>query len=279
MNMPAASTAFETFMPVQPGFAKHFSDYTEHCDILPDTPLPVLFYQFSVPCGHSGRCPVLPGGHVDMLFPVGGPHTDSLLLGSVLCRREVPFRPGTLYFGVRLLPVPLAPAFKIPLKELADRSTPLDLALSIPAAAIQQIQQEEASFHRRISSFHSGLRKLLHSGPCTAASVPSHFYQAIRLIFQSCGNISITELSTAMDCSTRSFRSLFEAYIGLSPKLFCQIIRYQSAVGRLLHPSRAAFNDIISEYGYYDQAHFIHEFKKFSSECPTRWMVQLLRKS
>jgi AraC-like DNA-binding protein len=82
-----------------------------------------------------------------------------------------------------------------------------------------------------------------------------------------------------MDCSTRSFRSLFESYIGLSPKLFCQIIRYQSAVGRLLHPSRAAFNDIISEYGYYDQAHFIHEFKKFSSECPTRWMVQLLRKS
>ena len=261
MNMPAASTAFETFMPVQPGFAKHFTDYTEHCDLLPDTPLPVLFYQFSVPCGHSGRCPVLPGGHVDMLFPVGGSPADSLLLGSVLCRREVPFRPGTLYFGVRLLSVPLAPAFKIPLKELADRSTPLDRAISIPAAAMQQIQQE------------------LHSGPCTAASVPSHFYQAIRLIYQSCGNISITELSTAMDCSTRSFRSLFESYIGLSPKLFCQIIRYQSAVGRLLHPSRAAFNDIISEYGYYDQAHFIHEFKKFSSECPTGWMVQLLRKS
>ncbi|OZB96053.1 helix-turn-helix domain-containing protein [Paenibacillus sp. XY044] len=279
MNILAASTAFEMFLPVQPGFAKHFTDYTEHRDVSPDTPLPVLFYQFSVPSGHSGRCPVLPGGHVDFLFPAGGSPSDSFILGSVLCRREVPFRPGTLYFGVRLLPVSLAPTLNIPLKELPDRSTPLTRALSIPPCWAQQIQAEGASFHRRISAFHSGLRQLLHSAARSAASAPQNFYRAIRLIFHSHGNISIAELSAAMSCSTRSFRSLFETYIGLSPKLFCQIIRYQSAVGRLLHPSRTAFNDIISEYGYYDQAHFIHEFKKFSCECPTRWMVQLLRKS
>lgn len=279
MSNITATMPFETFVPVQPGFAKSFEDYEEYREISTYTPLPVLFYQFNIPPGNSGLCHVIPSGHIDILFPCAQPPSAPVVYGSVLSRQEISLQPGSLYFGVRLLPIPFVHLTLIPFRMLTNRVIPLEWMLPITHEPICGIQEKGQSFQARITAFNSLFTNQLTTSVLKNEAPADDFYHILNLIYVSRGNLSIADLSSEMGCSTRHFRSLFENYVGIPPKLFCQIIRYQLALSRLLHPSRTAFNDIISDHGYYDQAHFIHEFRKFSRESPTRLMCQLLQKS
>lgn len=272
MNSMFADAPFETVLPLQPGITQHFDHYMEYLADSRDG-LPILYYQFHVPLKHSGFCPLLPGGCIDILFPYGGQPAVSLVYGSVRSRSELLLQPGTSYFAVRLLPVALAPIAQIPLKELVDHSVPLQALLSFARCLELRIQSRALSFRERITAFQEEMNCLTQPSQRRHESEPKELLPAVRQIYLAHGNLSLAELSRMMNRSTRHVRYVFEEFIGLPPKTFCRIVRFQQAVSRLLQPGRTVFNDIISESGYYDQAHFIREFKTFVRECPTLFLA------
>lgn len=79
------------------------------------------------------------------------------------------------------------------------------------------------------------------------------------------------QLAQETGYSLRYLRKKFDDYIGLSPKLFSEIIRFQNSLNMII--SKDIFNwwDIVSENGYYDQAHFINQFRKFSHLTPAKF--------
>ncbi len=63
--------------------------------------------------------------------------------------------------------------------------------------------------------------------------------------------------------SPRQLRRFFDTYIGFSPKTFSRIVRFQSVLAALRRAPQNDWNSLCFAFGYYDQAHFIHEFKEF----------------
>jgi AraC-like DNA-binding protein len=78
----------------------------------------------------------------------------------------------------------------------------------------------------------------------------------------------MNQLANEIGYSTRYLRKQFETHIGISPKLFSKIIRFQCSLNMLLNNNHYTVNDVIYENGYYDQSHLINEFKDFGYITP-----------
>lgn len=74
--------------------------------------------------------------------------------------------------------------------------------------------------------------------------------------------------------SPTRFIQLFKEEIGMTPKLYSQIQRFQQAVRMIAHTSNPNWTDIALACGYYDQAHFINAFQRFSGISPSAYIPQ-----
>ena len=84
-------------------------------------------------------------------------------------------------------------------------------------------------------------------------------------------------LAGQYNISYRHFGRCFSEEFGISPKRFQRITRFQSAVKKILLHNKDVFS-VISEEGYYDQAHFIKECKSFSGLTPSEFIINKNRK-
>ena len=112
----------------------------------------------------------------------------------------------------------------------------------------------------RISTMENWLRMLKDPGPVQ------------RIIRSAAGTTRMDELSRQAGVSTRQLRRLFLAETGLTPKHLFRILRFRAAVQQMT--PRSDFASLALEAGYYDQAHFINEFREFSGGyTPAVWPI------
>jgi AraC-like DNA-binding protein len=74
--------------------------------------------------------------------------------------------------------------------------------------------------------------------------------------------------------SQRRFIQLFDQQVGLTPKLFFRVSRFQRAVLTVHNAGEVDWAGLALDCGYYDQAHFIHDFQAFAGITPTTYLVQ-----
>lgn len=110
-----------------------------------------------------------------------------------------------------------------------------------------------------------------HSSPLF---LPAQLLKILALVHHKYGNITVKDISDRYGLSQRRIQQIFKKWIGLSPKRYCQIIRMNTA-GKMLLESDASLSAIIDYCGFYDQAHFNREFKKFWSLNPKAFRNQL----
>lgn len=89
---------------------------------------------------------------------------------------------------------------------------------------------------------------------------------AVSQIQQSDGLQKIASISDRLNISTRELERRFKKYIGISPKQMSRIYRFQSALQ--LKDTASSLTDIAHAAGYYDQSHFIREFKDIAGINP-----------
>lgn len=90
--------------------------------------------------------------------------------------------------------------------------------------------------------------------------------EAVKLIYQSKGTIRIKELNERLFISQSSFEKRFKKVVGAAPKKFASIIRFNSVLDNL---SKAkSLTEICYENNFFDQAHFIKDFKEFTGDTP-----------
>jgi AraC-like DNA-binding protein len=80
------------------------------------------------------------------------------------------------------------------------------------------------------------------------------------------GRASVSRLARAMGVSRRQFERRFREQVGLPPRLFARIVRFQRAFGALGHETGAS---IAARCGFSDQAHLVREVRRFSGRTPT----------
>lgn len=98
----------------------------------------------------------------------------------------------------------------------------------------------------------------------------SRVIPAIRQVILTGGQMPIQSLSDQYFLSSRQFTRAFSEYAGFSPKLFSRLLRFEHALGNYGNKDKS-LTDIAYDCGYYDQSHFIHEFKAFSGHHPRHY--------
>lgn len=92
---------------------------------------------------------------------------------------------------------------------------------------------------------------------------------ALRLVFAAGGRVTVTRLAAASGASTRTLARLFDQCVGLSPKRFARIVRFQAALRALRSPGQSDNGARVAlELGYHDQAHFIREVRELFGATP-----------
>ena len=83
--------------------------------------------------------------------------------------------------------------------------------------------------------------------------------------------MDVETLAHALGSSARQLERRFRATIGLGPKLVCRIARIRNAMGLLPLRNGQSWSDIVYACGFYDQAHFIREFRAIAGVTPGRF--------
>ena len=85
---------------------------------------------------------------------------------------------------------------------------------------------------------------------------------------------SVSECARSAGRSERWLSQLFREEVGVAPKLWCRIQRFQAAVSDLHRGADVPWAELALRCGYYDQAHFINDFHSFSGVNPTTYSTQ-----
>lgn len=155
--------------------------------------------------------------------------------------------------------------FKQPLHELFKESVSLDNFMLQSELLILEEQLCEAQTDtERISVVeHFLLSRVRSTGP------DKMVLAALALIHKSKGTIRITELMEQLHISQSPLEKRFRQAVGTSPKKFASIVRLKHAIHR--YSSTHSLTELSYEMGFYDQAHFIKEFKNFTGDTPENY--------
>ena len=92
---------------------------------------------------------------------------------------------------------------------------------------------------------------------------------ALALIHKSKGNIRIKELAAQLHTSPSPLEKRFRQAVGASPKKFASIVRLKSVISE--YNGTGSLTALGYEAGFYDQSHFIKEFKAFTGDTPDQF--------
>ena len=98
---------------------------------------------------------------------------------------------------------------------------------------------------------------------------------AANLLVGSAGSVTVEQLAEETGYTTRYIDKSFRSEVGLSPKQLAKIFRFQAAVKALNAHTDRNLTEIAMELGYYDQSHFVHDFKAFSGMTPKKYCSML----
>jgi methylphosphotriester-DNA--protein-cysteine methyltransferase len=85
-----------------------------------------------------------------------------------------------------------------------------------------------------------------------------------------CG--SMRELARGTGLSQRRFIQVFTAEVGMTPKLYQRVRRFQRMLARVPDGSTPDWTAVAAEHGYFDQSHLIHDFQSFAGLTPMAYL-------
>jgi AraC-like DNA-binding protein len=84
---------------------------------------------------------------------------------------------------------------------------------------------------------------------------------------------TVAAVTDQIGLSAKRFIQAFRDETGFTPKVFCRIRRFQQALNRMSGCKSVEWADVALDCGYFDQAHFIHDFRAFSGINPTSYLA------
>jgi len=173
---------------------------------------------------------------------------------------------------VNLTPLGAFQAFGLPMSELARRVVPLEDLLGTEAGRLAERLDDARGWEARFELLDAVL----------AARVAEHrpaspdVAWAWRRLAETDGRIPIGALTEELRCSRRHLTSRFREQVGMPPKSFARILRFDRVVRRLRGEGSARLAEIAHECGYYDQAHLNRDFRELAGSTPTEFLARLL---
>jgi AraC-type DNA-binding domain-containing proteins len=257
-------------MPKQPEFVIATSNYNKKVIMKYNI---AHFYQFTAEADNMG---VIPDACVDILIWKKDGKLISKIAGSRLEKGVADTDLNGEYFGIRFMPGFNPISNKLPLKELVNQEWDFADMLNSNEGkeklmdALFYSQTFDEKINIFMSYYFNQYKEQLEENKCLKNVIRNE-------IIKANGNIKLTDLSFLTGYTERYLNKKIHDDFGMNPKSLIQFIRFQKAIGNLTDTiDHIDFINTALESGYYDQSHFIKDFKKFSGLTPSNYIENLL---
>lgn len=209
--------------------------------------------------------PVLPDGCVDIVYSRGRRWAEPQVVGTMTRAQNFTLRAGQFDCGVRFRPGMSAAFLRIPGAATIDASIPVSEIWGERGRQLRQQFDDAKTPEQCVALLEAQL--VDPSEPGVVQRVAAH-------IVGRSGQVRVDALAFDAGMSARQLRRLFVDEIGLSPKHFCRVIRFRHSLSQLSRGRRADWAQVALDCGYYDQAHFINEFRELSGFTPGEYVYR-----
>ncbi len=258
----------QLYKPVQPAVSQ-LAERVNYQELFPDLRLQKFIYCYwfldntQTPFA-SFDYRVVADGCIDVFFNLDDPK-DSCVMGFsnrfTTFHIEGKFR----YAGIRFLPSMFPQFFKLKASEISNSCEELQLVLPLVANFIERSfypAQNRVAIQQELNCY------FLKLSEDASFNTDPRLYNAIDIILEKGGIIHLEkEIDTGI--SPRQLRRMFDYYIGGSPKAFSKIVRFQNFLQSGNSVVHASHEKAFYQSGYYDQAHFIKDFKDMYGVKPS----------
>jgi hypothetical protein len=254
------------YAPVQPCVKQPAGDVV-YQEFLPDIRLQDFIYCYwqlktERPLTEPYHYRVVADGCMDIFFELHDPQ-HSFVMGFSDAYTEFPLSLSFNYVGIRFLPGMFPQLYRVNAAELAQQAAGLEEV----APAGYHFLKEGLPGHAAVTEIKAMLdTHFLQLLSKTTINTDSRLYESIDVILRSAGTVSI-EKDLPRGISARQLRRLFDCYVGDTPKAFSKVVRFQHL---LQFPAEVLKSRLYLDAGYYDQAHFIKEFKSLYGLTPSK---------
>jgi AraC-like DNA-binding protein len=195
-------------------------------------------------------------------------YTDGCVLTTSTRAVEFGYPPGTRSVGVHFKPWGMAPFLPLPAVELRDR--PVTVEQVWGRAAVAELRDRLAMAtgpDGMLTLLESELRRRLRE---TAGLGLVHHTSTT--IAAARGAVAIGGLSVAAGVSSTHLAQRFKELVGVTPKRLARTYRFAATVSSIDPTGPVDWVDLAGRAGYFDQAHFAHEFRAFTGLTPNRYL-------
>lgn len=257
------------YIPIQPT-VKQSANHVCYAEFLPDVKLqPFIYCYWELKTNEKLHEPftykVVADGCIDIFFDLNNAE-ENFVMG--FCKKFTEFQLDNQfhYVGIRFLPTMFPQIFNIDASELSNRFE--ELKSVVPDTASFIANQFKPDLH--ISEIKTLLDKYFSALLAkTKFNYDNRLYESIYIILENSGVLNL-EKDIHTGISQRQLRRLFQFYIGDTAKTFSKVVRFQHILRAKPSKQSLKENKLFFDVGYYDQAHFIKEFKYFYGVTPAK---------
>jgi len=207
---------------------------------------------------------VVADGCIDIFFELNQPQ-ENFVMGFCKKYTEFDLAEEFNYIGIRFLPSMFPQLFGINASSISNKAEELKSVVPQVAAFIQSNFSSNLNINKIISLLNEFFLDLL---PLANFQNDPRLYNAIALIMKNYGVVDMTEIDTGL--SHRQLRRLFDFYIGDSMKTFSKVVRFQNILRAKPSSQSLRQNKLFFDSGFFDQSHFIKDFKHFYGVTPSK---------
>lgn len=199
---------------------------------------------------------------------VGPPHR-SFIVGSTLRSFIVRSAGCGHVVGASLLPTGVQPLLGVPARIIGDNIALLDDILGSTAGEIED-SILAGTGDRCLARLGDALVRL-----AAAREAHSVAARAVHRVRTAGGQKRMDVLADETNLSMRQLERVFREHVGLSPKTYSRLVRFDGAARGLHARGTLSWTHFALAHGYGDQAHFINDFKEFAGVTPAQFEAEL----
>lgn len=230
------------------------------------------FYEFDSTDTDKGNIACLPDACSDIIFLLNEKEDENYALGSFLkmdnyqlCEKK------TKVFGIRFVAGGFSKICNFPLEEFHAARIPL---LSICANSNEYYDRlmNSKTFGERVQICSEFVMACISDGFEVPLLV---FYTTNRILEDPCA-IKIRVLAQETGYTDRYLRKVFQKYVGVSPKAFSEIARFQRSIVDFMHSPKPSMENLAMDNGFYDLAHMNKSYQNLTGTSPGHFLKNIL---
>lgn len=202
-------------------------------------------------------------------------YKNAYIFGQPICPRVITtHHQGVDILGVKFKPLGITRVSGINMEYMADK---IIAAEDVWGNEVESLCDEMQSAPQLEDSIKVLERFLLHKYFSTRLHYRvENVENSLLLMEQSYGQISVRDIQMLTNTSRKTLERAFLNYVGLTPKLYASIVRFNAVKERIDKGVKwEPITNIALEGGYFDSSHFAAEFKRFSSLTPKEYIQNI----